>query len=57
MKYLVMDCKFNDVMCLERFRDRLVLGIWDKRMMLEFLKFKFEELIFDIVVVKCLVIE
>lgn len=57
MKYLVMDCKFNDVMCLERFRDRLVLGIWDKRMMLEFLKFKFEELIFNIVVVKCLVIE
>ena len=41
----------------ERFRDRLVSGIRDKRMMSELLKLKLEELTFDIAVAKHIAIE
>ena len=44
-------------MRLERLRDRLVLGIRDKRLMSELLKLKLEELTFDIAVAKCIAIE
>ena len=57
LKHLATDCKFNEAMRLERLRDRLVLGIRDKRMMSELLKLKLEELTFDIAVVKCISIE
>ena len=57
LKHLATDCKFNEAMWLERLRDRLVSGIRDKRMILELLKLKFEELTFDITVAKCITIE
>ena len=57
LKHLATDCKFNEAMRLERFRDRLVSGIRDKRMMSELLKLKLEELTFDIAVAKCIAIE
>ena len=46
------DRKFNDAMCMERLRDRLVSGFRDKRMMSELLKLKLEELTFDIAVAR-----
>ena len=57
LKHLATDCKFNNVMRLERLRVRLVSGFRDKRMMSELLKLKIEELTFDIAVAKCIAIE
>ena len=57
LKHLATECKFNEAMRLERFRDRLVSGIRDKKMMSELLKLKLEELTFDIAVAKCIAIE
>ena len=52
LKHLATEWKFNEAMRLERLRDRLVSGIRDKKIMSELLKFKLEELTFDIAVVK-----
>ena len=57
LKHLATECKFNKAMGLERLRDRLVSGIWDKKMMSELLKLKLEELTFDIAVAKCIAIK
>lgn len=57
LKHLATECKFNEMMRLERLRDRIVSGIRDKKMMSELLKLKLEELTFDIAVAKCIAIE
>lgn len=50
LKYLVTECKFGEVVRIERFYDRLVSGIYDSKMIIDLLKVKFADFIFEFVV-------
>ncbi|XP_068720820.1 uncharacterized protein [Montipora capricornis] len=57
LKHLATECKFGEAMRTERLSDRLVSGIRDSKMIIEFLKVKLADLSFDLAVQKCLAIE